>query len=291
VFLQRNAGGDLAKLMMVLVASLAWAVDSARAKGTAPALEQPCPGLTLSDGQIRLMEDSLSRAPPETTEATLAEMHVRTCERHLWLAFTAEPAKPLLTGWQKGVYNWAITRGRCGIGEVLLRRAFRASYPEMRTPLRDDGRRNLWMYLFAATHFTELPLCALDKEFDALRTAHERAGARFEPYRGIWSKPPEGLHALLQNQLFTVMALYQSVLARSNDPTLALFLLRLSLDGDVLRYSRLYEFRVATLLSRQGVDDPAIAVILARPPPERVEHWLFMMDDFPVGSLPSYERP
>jgi len=188
------------------------------------------------------------------------------CRAYYWLEFKAAPAEQLFKPLSLKVYKDALKQQNCATALRILRDTFADTYRSAPSILTNDSVYKSWHDHIIGIRYPNLALCLECKLLATLEQKIKRQELKVVPYRG-WriSLMPQAIAQISDPILKRHMIIYgwELRLQRMGHLGTALALLRLSSQGQALKYHPETETYLAQKLKLGGYSDPAIDKILA----------------------------
>ncbi|MEM1370656.1 MAG: hypothetical protein AAGG72_00355 [Pseudomonadota bacterium] len=189
------------------------------------------------------------------------------CTKRFWSTYRPKPLDQVLTGAERLQYHKALDSQDCDLALKLLSERFEAAHPDAPSHLSDEVNSFYWRINVAKRHYSNLGMC--DALQSIRRSKRKIIGAQ------INARPFSGLQKSLMTPAFNklpvpVQSMYSAIgdlhdiLARSRNSKVALALLRLSVEGEALKYHPHYELYLAHRLRILGHTEPVIDAVINR---------------------------
>jgi len=188
------------------------------------------------------------------------------CRAYYWVEFKAAPAEQLFEPQSLKVYKDALKQQKCTAALRILRYKFADTYRSAPSILTNDSVYESWRDHIITISYPDLALCFDHKRLAAAEQEIERQGLEAMPYRGVRiSLTPQAIAQIPDPILKRHRLIYtwELRLQRIGHLGTALALLRLSSQGQALKYHPETETYLAQKLKSGGYSDPLIDKTLA----------------------------
>ncbi len=158
-------------------------------------------------------------------------------------------------------YRNALSDGECDPAYALLANAYSEYYPNEPHPGSGNTPRRNWEIYVVHDHYPGLALCLELRDLAELRAKLVRDGIQMEPLSQSDLAAPQNNDTIrfIINRIHILGGLAQNGYAPA-----AMAMLRLSEEGEVIRFTSAFRFYVAKRLQERGIDTEEIANITAR---------------------------
>ncbi len=193
----------------------------------------------------------------------------RICREWYWSNFKARPLKDVLSGDPLARYKRALGRKDCKTAAEILRKGFTAAHPKAESIVTNQKNFKDWKKWTVGNHYPLLKVCLLLETIRRAQRELDLQGINIPRYQGpqkssqlIRAVPRLPTAVLRRNSALFLLEIY--LVGRSH-PASVLALLKLSLDGKVVKYRPRVELFFALMLRDKGRNDPIIDRVIKRP--------------------------
>ncbi len=213
----------------------------------------------------RKLKEISSRDPNDRSYLSTLE---ERCRSLYWREFKPRPLSRILTVRERRFYSRTLAANDCASATRLLQRRFVEAHPKAPSILRNPRDYKEWKSSVLGLRFQSLYLCLTLRRIQRRQGEIDRKGLVAEPFlgfeRSLASKSARALPGEILMRHHEVHLLLLAG-ATTKNPVIALALLKLSTEGKVIRFHRLYESYLALALQAEGLRDPVIKEVIARP--------------------------
>lgn len=189
------------------------------------------------------------------------------CTKAFWAKFKPRPLDEILNDADQAAYHKAIDQGDCISAQNLLRQHFSRAHPEAPSVHFEDMMFDYWGHNMERNFYPSLGLCRDLKTIRTSLKAIAREGIKARPFWSMQENfyPRSTQYPFHLRQMYAGVANMIFALGLTQSPKVALGLLRLSREGQAVKFHPHYELYLAFRLKGFSVEDPLLDTVIGKP--------------------------